>query len=483
MNNQENREVGKANAMVDSRKAQGDLNLGQTDLSHRSHDHTESEEQSRVRTLPAKEVVYEKALTFVGLDEDADAISVTKSNRLIEGQNLLTYRQQKLLLACIGCINPQGTYPNGITVELHDDQIAKMTRTKPQHIKEFIHDAAKAYHSIPVSTPGKKPGTVDIINIAHRSVYDPELGKFTIIFHSEMERELINLRRYTSLSLSTLVSLTSKYAIRMYELISMWYNPKSPKKTQFRRVDMNDLLFPLGVVDIEGKPYSPSYTPDKPGVIKRELIEPSIKQINASTGFHVATTYHKVGRRISAVTFTITKNYDAPIDIDLDTALLDHSAGAIDIFELLSSVGIDRKATERLVKLYPEDRIMKNLDFVNERIATGTNIKNMTAYLTNCLRYNIAELPDVANPYSEHYRTSSDVRIFVKHVLMKIWWKMPMDLRQSIEEFGLLGNLITEQDVRAFIATAKEETPDVAEALYPSDVILESWIAQYEAAD
>ena len=58
-----------------------------------------------------------------------------------------------------------------------------------------------------------------------------------------------------------------------------------------------------------------------------------------------------------------------------------------------------------------------------------------------------------------------------------------MDLRRSIEEFGLLGNLITEQDVRAFIATAKEETPDVAEALYPSDVILESWIAQYEAAD
>lgn len=401
--------------------------------------------------IPAPELLrkipsIEEPVTFAGDEEVIQMMSVTKSLRLVQGQNRLNYRQQKLLLACISLINPLASYPNGITVELDDDQISLLTKIDKRHIKSFIDRAAKAYHSIPIETPGKKPGTVDYINIAHRSVYDPELRKFTIKFHEKIEPELLNLARYTSSSLKILMELPTKYSLRFYELILSWYQSNQTGIKRFKRESMGELFFRLGVLDYKGKhiieggnALLTSYTLERPSLFIREILNPAIKVINELTEFRVEATYHKTRRTITAATFAITKvrEQKACISEDVINAmerLNVNDLSNVDASSLLLAVGIDTKTASRLISEFDTYRIIRNLKFATKQIEDGTTIRNINAYLTHCINYDIAALPEVANPYSDRYaRGDKSLKDFVYNIVCRIWWKLDPELREHLE--------------------------------------------------
>ena len=413
-----------------------------------------------------KKQTYLKPLT---LGEGADAIhgiTISKSNKIIEAQNRLNTREQKILAACLALINPLGEYPNGITVELTDQQLEGLTGIKKKNLYDFIEKAAKNYHSIPIETPGKKKGTVDYINIAHRSTYDPEDRKFTITFHSEMEEHLIELVRYTRYELQHLVKLTTKYAMRLYELICMTYNLKKGG-VQYWRVPLEDLYFPLGLTDINGKAEVQSYIASYSS-FRRRVLEPSIEQINKKTNFRLHYGTYKRGKVIAGITFQISRQ-------STEKKVLFEEKGSLE--EQLIALGIAKATLKRWIDRHGRERIQSNLGIYQQRIELGQTITNPAAYLNFLVTNNVANLPEVANPYSQRYKKNKTLREFVSRILVPIWWDLDELLRSSLAEkdVGLKTHVITSSEVEDFIALAKSSSVDEAEALIDREMIKFDW--------
>jgi plasmid replication initiation protein len=431
--------------------------------------------------IPARDLEIERNLqdypvisgsvTFSGLEEEVERIRIVKSNKLIEAQSRLNYRQSKLLHACIGLINPMSRYPNGIHIKLTDDQISILCGIKKQHIKEFIDDATKAYHSIPFETPGKKPGTIDRINIAHRSIYDPELRLFEIIFHSQMEPELLQMARYTSVRLKILMRMPTRYSLHMYDLISLHYNPRSPKKTQHWRVDLRELMYTLGLLDIHGNPLKKSYTLDLPGIIKRDIIEPAIKQLSELSDFNVIASYHKTRRRITAVTFSITPQ-DCTFGEEppsLKESSTDH--------------GIPKRLLNQWRKKHGDDVVSQNLEYMEERMLKGkTRIDNPAAYMATLLESNAAALPDVANPFSNQNKKTPGKSKFVENFITPEWWNFSEEFRDYLVEHGL-DNVITGEDLDLFTGMYKRFGQDKSLALMDPEATRASWMEKWGSID
>lgn len=392
-------------------------------------------------------------VSFPTTDCDVTRFVVSKSNKLIEGQSLLTSSEQKVLAACIALVNPTQAYPDGITVELSDDQLSTLTGIKKKHLYRFINDAAEHFHSIPIRTPGARKGTVDVINIAERSRYDPEERIFKIKFHKLMENELLQLARYTRYQLKHLVRLDSKYAIRLYEFLSMLYNDKRGG-VQYSRIKLASLHFSLGLTKQNGEPIVESYTKDYPA-FRRRVLEIAVREINEKTDLQVTFNPYRAGHSIAGIDFRLQRQTTYNDGPDADDSLLDH----------LKSLGVTEPLAKSWLKQYEESVIRANLVVFHERASLGSEIRSAPALLNWLLKNNVAALPKVANPFSDWYAQGSPRQAFARSFLLPIWWDLDVEARSYIEA----GSDIAKNPVLANIFTQFSE---IAEA-YSVDESLE----------
>lgn len=409
-------------------------------------------------------------ITFLDGPSSPETYTVTKSNKLIGAQIRLNSREQKVLAACISLINPQGEYPNGLTVELDDEHIQTLTGIEKRHIYRFIDKAARSFHSIPIETPGKREGTVDIINIAHRSQYDPETRKFKITFHEDMHDELLKLSQYTSVELQYLVILSSKYSIRLYEMLSKQYNQKKGG-IQYFKTTLDALYFPLGLKDLNGKPLTASYIKDYTS-FKRRVLDPACKEISSNTNLVVSFEPYRVGRSIAGITFVIRPKSKI---IEKSFILPDHYDKLI-IEDALKFLNIKQAIHDKWIKLFDEQVIKSNIFYCARKVVEGADIKNPTAYTQLLLKQNIANLPDIANPFSDKYKHNKDGKEFVKRVVLPIWWMLPAELRFELSKVsGFSVHPKTASFYKGFITSAKNDSYDEAEVLFDSDSALDEW--------
>lgn len=407
-------------------------------------------------------------------DSNIAGFLVNKSNKLVEGQTKLTARQQKVLAASIALINPKASYPNGITVELTDDQIEALTGIEKRVIFRFIDDAARAYHSIPIETPGKKKGTVDYINIALRSKYDPQERVFKITFHPEMESELLQLAEYTKYELRYLVDMDSKYSIRLYELLTKIYN-KQKGGSQYWRVRLNSLYFPLGLTDINGKPLTKSYI-NTFAAFRRRVLEPACEEITSKTDLSVTYSSYRAGRTIGGVIFSIERKDRSLKDVPKIGGEEPNPQDA------MREMGIADNVADTLAARYSKDVIESNVAYLKERLRLGRKVDNVTSYLNYLLKHNIAGLPDVANPYSAKYANNKAGCEFVKRLVLPIWWKLDEGLRETLETKGatFATHLVTSEDYETFVAVVKNQGVEEAELLFDTDELKDKWEADYK---
>ena len=400
--------------------------------------------------------------------------SVTKSNKLIEGQCQLTARQQKVLAACISLVNPKAQYPSGITIQLTDEQLSTLTGITKRSLPSFLHTACKKFQSLPIETPGKKEGTVDYISIAHRSRYDPETRVFELTFHPLMEEELINLSVYTRYTLRYLTVLSAKYAMRMFEFIAKVYNPKRPSP-QYIKVRNSDLMYPLGIVNINGEPLVPSYANSTP-LFQQKVLEPCINEINEKTIFDVQYKPYRTGRAIAG--FNMVISVKQAVDTRLLPAIEDENES---VGRRLAIEGVAPNLIERWINNYGETVVLDNYNYLDERRQLGMTIRSVPAFLNNLLKYNIAHLPDVANPYSSHYSENPVHRAFVKELVMPIWWKLHADLREEIVLYRVFSkHPVIDSYFTYFVTTAEDQSLEEALLFWQPEELLQDWNEGFE---
>lgn len=227
---------------------------------------------------------------------------VYKSNELIRDTRYeLTEVEQKLVIYLISKIdNNNDTAPQELTLRLKDycDIVGvKYSGGMIEYIKDSIQALRNKSWWIPT---GKKKQTL----FSWIDTADLEGETITIKLSKSLQPFLFELQKdYTRYSLVNVLSLKGKYSIRMYEVLKS-YAYKNCGNGYTLRIELDTLK------DIINCTKYPAYAE-----FTRNVLKPSLKEINNYTDIEVSYKNIRIGREVKEIEFYI-KEKEGSIAVD-----------------------------------------------------------------------------------------------------------------------------------------------------------------------
>ncbi|MBF7686406.1 replication initiation protein [Acinetobacter sp. B10A] len=252
---------------------------------------------------------------------------VVKDNALINASYNLEVTEQRLILLSIIRARETG---EGITaeskLEIHASEYANRFNVTKEAAYYSLKSAVANLFNRQFSYNQQYKNTNKIETVKSRWVssisYVDDLAILRITFAPEVVPLITKLEKhFTSYQLKQVTQLTSKYAIRLYEILIAW---RELGKTPV--LNMEDIRFKLGL--------EPGDYP-RIDTFKKRVLEPAIEQINSYTDIETSYEQFKEGRTISSLRFyfkekLIQKNVSIPKSED--NFLLKISQKQIDYF-------------------------------------------------------------------------------------------------------------------------------------------------------
>lgn len=226
---------------------------------------------------------------------------VVKDNALINASyNLEVTEQRLILLAIINARETQQGITSDSKLEIHASDYANQFNVKKETAYEALKNAVNNLFERQFSfreTTKKGVGVVRSRWVS-RIKYIDDSAILEITFAPDVVPLITRLEQhFTSYQLKQVSQLTSKYAIRLYEILIAWREVgKVPK------IDLSEFREKLGIAADEYKAMNH---------FKSRVLEPSIKQINEHTDITVSYEQHKTGRTITGFSFRF-KQKQAP---------------------------------------------------------------------------------------------------------------------------------------------------------------------------
>lgn len=229
---------------------------------------------------------------------------VVKDNALINASYSLTLTEQRLILLAIVAIR-EDVYLDDLNLINLLGRPIKITANR--YIQTFQIDPSSAYKSLKEACKTlfgrqfsfqepRERGRLaykttrwvsDIAYIDDSATIEFTFAPTVLPLITYLEKHL------TSYELEIVANLTSGYAIRLYELLISW---RSVGKTPY--MDLQEFRQKMGILDHEYK---------RMELLKRRVLEPSLKQINEHTDIVATYEQHKEGRTIVGFSFRFTQ--------------------------------------------------------------------------------------------------------------------------------------------------------------------------------
>ncbi len=218
---------------------------------------------------------------------------VVKDNALINASyNLEVTEQRLILLAIINARETQQGITSDSKLEIHASDYANQFNVKKETAYEALKNAVNNLFERQFSFRETTKKGVGIVRSrwVSRIKYIDDSAILEITFAPDVVPLITRLEQhFTSYQLKQVSQLTSKYAIRLYELLIAWREVgKVPK------IELSEFREKLGIAAEEYKAMNH---------FKSRVLEPSIKQINEHTDITVSYEQHKTGRTISGFSF------------------------------------------------------------------------------------------------------------------------------------------------------------------------------------
>ena len=246
---------------------------------------------------------------------------VVKDNALINASYNLDLVEQRLILLAIVEARESGKGINANDpLEVHADSYINQFGVHRNTAYQALKDACKDLFARQFSYQEKKANG-NIRNVMSRWVsqiaYNDNEATVDLIFAPAVVPFITRQEeQFTKYELQQVSSLSSAYAIRLYELLIQW---RSAGKTP--TIELQEFRKKLGVLDNE-------YL--RMAHLKERVLELSIKQINEHTDITVKYEQHKRGRSISGFSFTFKQKKKDNPSIERDPNTLDLSSKMTD---------------------------------------------------------------------------------------------------------------------------------------------------------
>lgn len=222
---------------------------------------------------------------------------VSKHNDLIRAYCDLNVTEYKLLLGCISKINSFDKLTSETPVVFSLEEAGEVFDFdyKNSGIVKIFRDAANELMTKIVRNEDSN-GFNDT-TIAQQAIYDRRAKTMTIYFSRGIIPYVSGLRRnLTTYRILHIGKMTSKYAIRLYELLIMWLK-KDYEHKKVKELEIEELKKLLA---IKGN-YDTSIT-----MFKKTVIEPAFKQINELTDIHLEVKFTKTEKKITHIELTFS---------------------------------------------------------------------------------------------------------------------------------------------------------------------------------
>lgn len=217
-------------------------------------------------------------------------LRVYKANAVVEACYDLSVSEHRLLLLCFAQIVKEPTDEHLYRVYASD--IAALADTDPGDAYRDAAIAAERLYERSVEVfegpNGQTPPVKRRFRWIQEAAYSEGDGYVDVRLSTSILPFVNNLlEQYSVYHLKDVAKMTSRYGIRVYELLVQW------RRRGHREVDVEWLRRRLGVND--------KYPNFKD--FRRRVIEPAVKQVNEHSPLEVDWEERKTGRRISHITF------------------------------------------------------------------------------------------------------------------------------------------------------------------------------------
>ena len=235
---------------------------------------------------------------------------VVKDNALINASYNLELTEQRLIMLAIINARESG---QGITadskLEIHASDYAKLFNVSLDASYKALREAVNNLFNRQFSYTAeyKRTGKIGVVRSrwVSRIFYVDDLALLEITFAPDVVPLVTRLEEhFTSYQAKQVAHLTSKYAVRLYELLIAWREAgKVPP------IEISEFRNRLGLLDDE---YTAMHN------FKKRVLEPSIQQINEHTDITVTYEQHKKGRLISGFSFRLKQKVQPKIEKPVD---------------------------------------------------------------------------------------------------------------------------------------------------------------------
>ncbi len=217
-------------------------------------------------------------------------LTVVKHNHLNRASYSLTLDERRLILSSIALLNPRESMPDEVTV--HASDFAHQWGINPKYAYDQLKKARQNLYDRNIRLHDGKGKVTDMRWVYEASYVDGE-GYISMAFSPKIIPYLTDLKsHFTSYHLMEVRDFKSSHAIRLYELMMQY------KNTGWMKESVDGLKAMFNVID--------NYP--RWAELKRRVINPAVKEINAKTNYTIKYELIKRGRKITHVNFTFARN-------------------------------------------------------------------------------------------------------------------------------------------------------------------------------
>ncbi|MBZ9626416.1 replication initiation protein [Clostridium sp. FP2] len=291
---------------------------------------------------------------------------VTKSNRLISSGYDLSSQEQKIILTLASFVQPTDVEFKEYTFKIKDfiELLGLKDQSKYTEIPKITKELMKKVFEI---KDGKK-----IIQLAWLCsvVYETGEGTVTLKFAPDLKPYLLQLKElYTSYRLENILSLKSKYSIRLYEILKSFQYKKQAN------INLEELKTMVGA----SANYFSSYAD-----FKRRVLNKAQEEINEKTDITFKYSDQKVGRKVTSIAFNIKdKSSLAHEEVAVTTV---NASSDIEIVKQIIKEDILELEAQRILDVanYDINNIKEKYDIVSQL----STVNNLVGIMITALKEN-----------------------------------------------------------------------------------------------
>lgn len=191
-------------------------------------------------------------------------------------------------------------------------------------------------------------------------------------YSEQIKEKLLAPNVYTRLSLQFQNSFRSAAALALYEICVRYVDSPGQLTMRMPWIEWRPTL--TGTPDTDKEQVYAEYK-----YFKRDVIKPSVAEVNARTQIEVELIEHKQGRSVSDIQFAVRPKQQSALNLE-DNNLFDMS-----LVSRMLALGLSQSQAEKLYADHDEGQVRAALDYTEKRQKQKPPIENVAGYFRRAL--------------------------------------------------------------------------------------------------